>query len=229
MELTPSMRRLTSSLLVATVTGSLLLCVPTDSHAAEFTDLLDAADDFDDLDEESWDPFDFNLEPVFQFQYSSGQVTREAPCVPELTTESDAVRENPRLVQGKGRCSQPRTVFNREMQFESSRAQLDLNLRAGIYKDLELRLNVPYVFSSSRRLSYDQEDPCAASTPPTPPWTRAPAPSATRTTAAASTTRPAPSSRPATPRSSTSRSSTSTLATASLSWTRLHLHAQGLR
>lgn len=159
MELTPSMRRLTSSLLVATVTGSLLLCVPTDSHAAEFTDLLDAADDFDDLDEESWDPFDFNLEPVFQFQYSSGQVTREAPCVPELTTESDAVRNNPRLVQGKGRCSQPRTVFNREMQFESSRAQLDLNLRAGIYKDLELRLNVPYVFSSSRRLSYDQEDP----------------------------------------------------------------------
>lgn len=161
MELTPSMRRLNSSLLVATLTGSLLLCVPTNSHAAEFTELLDAADDFDDLDEDTWDPFDFNLEPVFQFQHTTGQVTREAPCVPALDgTESPEVRNNPRLIQGdRSRCTEPRTVFNREMQYVSDRAQLDVNLRVGIYKDLELHLNVPYVFSSSRRLSYDQDDP----------------------------------------------------------------------
>lgn len=154
------MRRLTTSLLVASVTGSFLLCIPADSHAAEFTDLLDAADDFDDLDEDTWDPFDFNIEPVFQFQYTTGKITREAPCVPTLTgAESPGIRNNPRLVVDRGRCSEPRTVFNREMQFVSTRSQLDLNLRAGIYKDLELRFAMPYVFGSTRRLSYDQEDP----------------------------------------------------------------------
>jgi hypothetical protein len=160
MELTPPMRRLTSSLLIAGVTGLIMWSAPQHAHAAEFTDLLDAADDFDDFDEDTWDPFDFNLEPTFIFQRTQGQVTREAPCVPEFAgNESDAIRNNPRLVVDRGRCNQARMVNNRELLFERNRAQLDLDLRAGIYKDLELRFKVPYVFSDTRRLTYDQSDP----------------------------------------------------------------------
>lgn len=134
-----------------------LHCAP--AHAAEFTDLLDAADDFDDLDEATWDPFDFHLEPRFTYKSTSARVTREAPCVPASDPNaSDAVKTNPRLVVDEGRCPrEARTIFNKEMLFTQKRAQLDLTLRAGLYKDLELRFNVPYVFVQSRQLTYDNE------------------------------------------------------------------------
>jgi hypothetical protein len=70
-------------------------------------------------------------------------------------TEPDVVRNNPRLVVDEGRCSEPRFVYNKEMLFEGTRSQLDLDVRLGIFKDLELRINVPYVFVNSRKLSYD--------------------------------------------------------------------------
>jgi len=141
---------------------------PEDAHAAEFTDLLDAADDFDDLDESTWDPFDFNIEPSFQYHYSRAKIAREAPCVPEepfadvpddqLTTGEARIKNNPRLVVDPGRCDEARTVYNKEMDFTGTRAQLDLKLRAGIYKDLEFHINVPYVFTNTRKLSYDNLD-----------------------------------------------------------------------
>lgn len=142
---------------------------PEQAHAAEFTDLLDAADDFDDLDEATWDPFDFNIEPTFQYHYSRAKIAREAPCVPEepfsdvpddqLTEGQARIRNNPRLVVDPGRCEEARTVYNKEMDFTGTRAQLDLKLRAGIYKDLEFYVNVPYVFTNTRKLSYDNLDP----------------------------------------------------------------------
>lgn len=144
------------------------LVAPRPASAAEFTDLLDAADDFDDLDEATWDPFDFNIEPSFRFFHSRAKISREAPCVPtepfadkedsELTEGELRIKNNPRLVVGEDRCSEPRTVYNKEMDFTGQRAQLDVNLRAGIYKDLEFRLNVPYVFSNTRQLTYDNLD-----------------------------------------------------------------------
>lgn len=133
---------------------------PQQAHAAEFTELVDAADDFDDLDESTFDPFDFHLEPSFTFQYTNAQISREAPCVPALTgSESDLVRNNPRLVVSEARCSEPRFVYNKEMLFTGTRSQVDLKLRAGLYKDLELHVNVPYVFVNSRKLTYDNTDP----------------------------------------------------------------------
>lgn len=159
------------AMLALLATGALLslsvALVPGVARAAEFTELLDAADDFDDLDESTWDPFDFNLEPSFRYEYSRAKISREAPCVPEkpfqgkenLTKGEERIQKNPRLVIDPGRCEEARTIYNKEMDFTGTRAQLDLKLRAGIYKDLEFHVNVPYVFSSTRRLSYDNQSP----------------------------------------------------------------------
>jgi hypothetical protein len=135
-----------------------LLFVSVSAEAAEFTELLDAADDFDDFQEETYDPFDFNIEPSFRFDISNAQITREAPCLPSGDpTGEPAVDNNPRLVSGLDRCSEPSLVFNREMLYEHTQSTMDVTLRAGIYKDLELRINVPYVIGSTHGLKYDDE------------------------------------------------------------------------
>ncbi len=124
-------------------------------HAAEFTDLLDAADDYDDLIEETFDPFDFSLEPRFGMEFESATIAREAACVPsESDLVGEAAQNNPRVVVDRGRCSEARTIANSEMEYSGSKFRLDIDLRAGIYKDLEFKLNVPYVFSQTRGLRY---------------------------------------------------------------------------
>jgi hypothetical protein len=137
-----------------------LLLISASAEAAEFTDLLDAADDFDDFQEETYDPFDFNIEPSFRFDISNAQITREAPCVPDkgvYENTEPVVFNNPRLVEDRGRCPEATTVFNREMLYEHTQSTMDVTLRAGLYKDLELRINVPYVINSTRGLKYDNE------------------------------------------------------------------------
>src|SRR5690554_2846793 len=118
--------------------------VPASASAAEFTDLLDAADDFDDRDPATYDPFDFNLEPTFRFDYGTARISREASCVP-TGGSSSTVDENPRLVRDSGRCSEASVVENKEMLFRETRSALDITLRAGLYKDLEFRATIPYV------------------------------------------------------------------------------------
>ncbi len=157
-------------MMMTCLAGSPVLMAGT-AHAAEFTDLLDAADDFDDLDEATWDPFDFNLEPTFTYQRSTASISREAPCTPgdpfgnrpdsELTETELRIRNNPRLETDDTRCSEPSTIYNKEMLFTGTRSQLDLKARAGLYKDLELHINVPYVFAQTRQLGYDNASPNA--------------------------------------------------------------------
>lgn len=136
-----------------------LMLFSTAARAAEYTDLLDAADDFDDFKEDTYDPFDFNIEPSFRFDIASAQITREAPCVPSLDPYSGepAVADNPRVVEDAGRCSEPSIVFNREMAYKYTQSTINVDLRAGLYKDLELHLRVPYVISSSSGLKYDND------------------------------------------------------------------------
>src|SRR5690554_1837804 len=111
------MRRffLSSSLFCATAVAISLPVLS--ANAAEYTDLLDAADDFDDFDKDTYNPFDFNLEPSFQYDISSAKISREAPCVPNRADYAGqpGVMNNPRLVDGQGRCSTPEMVYNREM------------------------------------------------------------------------------------------------------------------
>lgn len=144
--------------LTSTCLAALLIASAAPASAAEFTDLADAADDFDDLIESTFDPFDFSIEPTLRFDEGSATITREAACVPD---ESDLVGEasndfrgTPRLEVNRRRCTEPTTVFNRELDYEESTTTLDVALRAGIYKDLELRLNIPYVLSDSRSVGF---------------------------------------------------------------------------
>lgn len=132
---------------------------PDSARAAEFTELLDAADDFDDFKEDTYDPFDFNFETKFTYDISNAEISREAPCVPSDYSGTNLEEDNPRLLNEPGRCSDPAIVYNKEMRFQHTQAKLDFSLRAGIYKDLEFRLDVPYVFDSSYGLKYDNDDP----------------------------------------------------------------------
>lgn len=150
------MRRffLGSSLFCATAVA---ISLPVMSaNAAEYTDLLDAADDFDDFEKQTYDPFDFNLEPSFRYDISSAKISREAPCVPSRSAFAGqpSVINNPRLVDGQDRCASPRMVYNREMDYEYTQSTFNLALRAGLYKDLELRIDLPYVIGSSSSLKY---------------------------------------------------------------------------
>lgn len=131
------------------------------AHAAEFTDLLDAADDLDDFDDTTYKAFDFHIEPRFRFSSGSAKISREAPCVPpnHPSLSDSLIADNPRLISELGRCSEPGIVFNKEMLYEETQSTLDIKLRAGIYKDLELHINVPYVLSSTRGLQYANDDP----------------------------------------------------------------------
>ncbi|MFU8804206.1 MAG: hypothetical protein ACNA8W_10385, partial [Bradymonadaceae bacterium] len=135
---------------------SLTVFHPFDAQAAEFTDLLDAADDFDDNDESTYKAFDFHIEPSFRFEYSTATITREAPCVPHdhRSLDEPLVAGNQRLVRARGRCNEPTIVYNKEALYERSDSIVDLTLRAGLYKDLEFRLTVPYVLSSVRGMKY---------------------------------------------------------------------------
>lgn len=143
------------------------------AEAAEFTDLLDAADDKDDYDEDTYDPFDFNLEPSFTYNTGRAKITREAPCVPASDAQDYAnkfgvgkndeqlVENNPRVQFDPGRCDEVGVVENKEMLYRHQEARLDITLRVGMYKDLELRINAPIVFNSRHGLKYANEDPRA--------------------------------------------------------------------
>jgi len=140
---------------VALFTGTLGVSSPV--AAAEFTDLLDAADDKDDFSEETYDPFDFNLEPSFSFESGKAEITREAPCVND-SSETNA--DNPRLVTDPGRCvgsSGAGIVENKELLYRRQETQLDFTGRIGIYKDLEFRFNIPFVLGQSHAMKYANE------------------------------------------------------------------------
>lgn len=134
------------------------LVFPSSAQAAEFTDLLDAADDMDDYDDDTYDPFDFSLEPSFTYETGTADITREAPCVPSghTSSDNDPAGNNPR-VQRDNRCDEVGIVDNKEMLYRHQEARMDIDLRAGMYKDLELRINVPIVFSSTHGMKYANE------------------------------------------------------------------------
>lgn len=145
----------------AAVVVAITLVVTPQVEAAEFTDLLDAADDLDDGDPDTYNPWDFHIEPSFSFDYTSSRVVREAPCVPDghPSLDNELVEQNPRLIRDDtgDRCVAPRIVTNREMDYRRMDSTLDLTLRAGLYKDLEFRANIPFVLQSSRELKYDDQ------------------------------------------------------------------------
>lgn len=138
-----------------------ILFVAVPAFAADFTDLVDAADDKDDLIDETYDGFDFNIEPSFVMDFGSATITREAVCVPD---ESDLVGEaskdfhagSPRLEIDRTRCSEARVVDNNEAEYKRQTMTMNLDLKAGLYKDLEIHLNIPYVINDVQGMRYAQ-------------------------------------------------------------------------
>ena len=133
--------------------------VAVPAFAADFTDLLDAADDFDDLIDETYDGFDFNIEPQFVMDFGNAIITREAACVPsagDLVGDASQNFEasNPRLEINPERCAEPTIVDNNEAEYRRQTMTMNLALRAGLYKDLELRMNIPYVFQDVHGMRY---------------------------------------------------------------------------
>lgn len=141
-------------ILIATTLVSPLILTPTFSEAADFTHLLSAGDESGNKGFGIFKSWDFHIEPSFRFDIATANINREAPCVPTQAHAGDLANTNPRLVIDNDRCDEPRIVFNREADFKHTRSTLDIDLRAGLYKNLELRINIPYVFSSTRSLSY---------------------------------------------------------------------------
>ena len=142
---------------LASATGVLLCAAP--AYAADFTDLVDAADDADDLIDETYDGFDFNIEPTLRMDFTSAAITREAACVPdESNLVGEASKEfeesNPRLEVNPERCAEPSVVNNKEADYRRQKMTLAVELKAGLYKDLELHLTVPYVISDVHGMRY---------------------------------------------------------------------------
>jgi hypothetical protein len=113
--------------------------------AADPTDVVDAADDDD--------PFDLHIEPRFTQTLKRAVIRREYPCNPNASAED--IQAFPRL---DTRCAEPSVVYRKEMEFAQDTNQLDVDVQIGLYKDVELHLTLPYVFSDQRTLTYAPGD-----------------------------------------------------------------------
>ena len=124
------------------------------ASAADLTDVVDAADEDD--------PFDLHIEPRFKQTIKRAKITREAPCSPNtnenVLTQDPIVDRNsrlryPRLV-GAERCAEPDVVFNKELRGWREIDQLDLLVQIGLYKDVELHLELPFIFRDVRGVHF---------------------------------------------------------------------------
>ena len=123
--------------LLLVLSGSLLLggqaLLPRTACAAESTDVVDAFDTDND------NPYDFHIEPTFRQTVERGTVAREAGCSPALEPD---------------RCSEPATVFNRELYYRRVRNEIDFDVQVGLHRNLELHVSLPVVISDQRDLEF---------------------------------------------------------------------------
>ena len=144
-------------IIAAIACSSAFIAVP--AFSADYTDLVDAADDMDDLIDETYDGFDFNIEPRFRMDFGKATITREAACVPSQgdlvgRASTEFAESNPRLEVDPTRCAEPEIVDNNEAEYRRRKMTMDVTLKGGLYKDLELHINIPYVFSDVHGMKY---------------------------------------------------------------------------
>lgn len=134
----PTGKHVGSPLRWAALSLSLLLGT-TPVMAADITDVIDAMDKDVFQGVEVDDPYDFNVDVTFNQTIERAKITREWNC----------------RAAGSTRCADGDSVlFNKELRYERTRSQLDLDFEAAIYKDLSLHVKVPIVFSDQRQLKY---------------------------------------------------------------------------
>jgi hypothetical protein len=95
------------------------------------TEALDAADD--------GDPFDAQVELRYEMELSSGQLVRERPC----------------FAPGAECPDRSGIVRNKELAWERVTHTLWITPRIGLYRDLELRLDLPIVLLMQDRYEFD--------------------------------------------------------------------------
>ena len=130
-----------------------VVLLATPSEAADITEVVDAF--------EEDDPFDFHIEPRFKRTLTRAKITREAPCNPEAIDNPTAEQATdprrrtrfPRLVES-GRCSEPSVTFNKEVRAWQEINELDILMQIGLFRDVELHLELPIILSSQRGAAY---------------------------------------------------------------------------
>lgn len=157
-----------------TTVGALVASVSlfsSPSFAAEITDVVDAFDTkLDASGQKVEDPFDIHIEPQFKRTLKRAKITREAPCNPSATDNASAAGQPnsrltyPRLVDAS-RCSEPSTVFNKEMRAYEVTNELDVLVQIGLFRDVELHLELPFILGQVQGVKYagDGGDPTADS------------------------------------------------------------------
>jgi len=110
------------------------------AHAADITDVLDAFDQHIYDGKVVEDYIDFAIEPSFVQTVKRAKITREANCQ-----------------QGSERCPDESTIIiNKELRYERIVNQMDIDIRLGMFRDLEFFMKLPIVFSDQRKLKYAQ-------------------------------------------------------------------------
>ncbi len=148
-----------------------ILSFSTAAEASEPTEVLDGTGLMDTSPSTfntrgfAQEPY-FYVTPGFRFDYTTAEISREAPCVASENSFEDGelAANNPRVQFDEQGCSTPRIVNRRQMDYRSTRTTLDMTLRTGA-RGIELRLNFPLVLSSSRGLRYAQAQRSATESP----------------------------------------------------------------
>ena len=114
---------------IATFAVALLLPVTVLGQAI-VTDVIDAADEND--------PFDANIQLRFEMDQISGTIHREYPCF-----------------KGSAECPNGSAILpKRELAFEQKIQKLVINPKIGLYKDLEVGVDIPVILLDQTKLSF---------------------------------------------------------------------------
>ncbi|MFN3201899.1 MAG: hypothetical protein ACE366_26070 [Bradymonadia bacterium] len=129
----------------AVVLGLAPFAVPSTASAGELTDVIDAAD--------KDDPFDLNIEVIYDRQLKRAKITREFHC--------DPASGNNRITGCPEAGPEGALVNVKELRYERVTQTLTPRIRVGLYHDLELRIDAPIVLedTQSLRLAGDGGDP----------------------------------------------------------------------
>jgi len=123
------------------------LLFPAVAAAAEITDVLDAAD--------GDDPYDFNLEVTYDHQEAWGLIQREYQCSnTRVDAQGNTTTLSPSQAGYDPNCVKgDRLVNAREMDYRRTVDTVNFLARFASWRDLELRVLLPYIASDQTTLS----------------------------------------------------------------------------
>ncbi len=107
----------------------------TTARAVETTDVLDAADD------QNGDPWDGAVRLRFQSETRTSGIARQARCLSGDVLGTACPKSNA-------------YVLDKELDYSRTRNWMSVDLRAGIYKDLEIYAFLPIVLSDQSKMSF---------------------------------------------------------------------------